>query len=76
MFLQILFLIVLSRNNSLNLIIEYFIMPNLNKIKNEKKPEKESSPTLRERWRKGGGSADIRMTTKLLEDICDKIQLK
>lgn len=39
------------------------------------KPKKDSSPTLRQQWNKSGGSADITKTTKLLNTICDKLEL-
>ncbi len=51
-------------------------MADLYKSKKKTEPKKDNSSTLRKRWKKGGGSADIRMTTKLLEAICDKIELK
>lgn len=47
------------------------------KKKTASKPKKDNPiSTLRERWSKGGGSADIRMTTQLINAICDKIELK
>lgn len=51
-------------------------MPYIDKTKKKKVVTKDMNFTLRKRWSKGGGSADIRMTTKLLEAICDKIGLE